>query len=79
MGDDFGKRSNDRWERRKDRWEGKMEFGGGSSNVWTGVFILLIGVAALIRVTVPDLPHWLFSWKTFLIALRNFPRFQTWF
>lgn len=36
----------------------------------------LIGVAALIRVSVPDLPHWLFSWKMFLIALGLFLGFK---
>lgn len=43
-----------------------------SSGVWTGVFILLIGVAALIKATVTDLPTWFFSWQTFLIALGVF-------
>lgn len=72
MSDDFGKRFNDRRERRQQRWESKIEFGGSSSNKWTGVFILLIGLAALIKVSVPDLPYWLFNWKTFLIALGLF-------
>ena len=72
MSDDYGKRFNDRWERRKKHWEARIEIGGGNSHVWTGVFILLIGVAALIKVSVPDLPQWLFSWKTFLIALGLF-------
>ena len=77
MSDDFENRRNDRRERRQQRWEAGMEFGGGGqSNVWTGVFILLIGVAALIRVSVPDLPHWLFSWKMFLIALGLFLGFK---
>lgn len=43
-----------------------------SSGVWTGVFILLVGVAALVKATVTDLPTWLFSWQTFLIALGVF-------
>ncbi len=76
MSDDSEKRRNDRWERRQQRWKTKMEFGGGNSNVWTGIFILLIGVAALIRVSVPDLPNWLFSWKMFLIALGLFIGFK---
>jgi predicted membrane protein len=45
---------------------------GGRGHVWTGLFLLLIGIAALIRVTVPDLPEWLFSWQTFLIGLGLF-------
>ena len=47
-----------------------------NSHIWTGAFILLIGVAALIRVTVPDMPPALFSWKTFLIALGIFIGFK---
>jgi Predicted membrane protein (DUF2154). len=49
-----------------------MERRSGHSHVWTGLFILLIGVAALVRVSNPDLPAYLFSWKTFLIALGLF-------
>jgi predicted membrane protein len=44
----------------------------GRGHIWTGVFILLIGVAALVRVAVPGLPPELFSWKAFLIALGIF-------
>ena len=71
-----------REERRKMREEWKAKFRDGnymtggtpirSSGVWTGVFILLIGVAALIKATVTDLPYWVFSWQTFLIALGFF-------
>lgn len=43
-----------------------------NSGIWTGVFILLIGVAALIKATVTGLPDWFFSWQTFLIALGLF-------
>ena len=46
--------------------------GGGESHTWTGVFIVLIGIAALVRVSNPDLPAWVLSWKTFLIALGLF-------
>ena len=43
---------------------------GGS--IWTGIFIILIGVAALVKATVTDLPSWVFSWQMFLIALGFF-------
>lgn len=51
-----------------------MMFGANvrNSGIWTGVFILLIGIAALIKVTVTDLPTWAFSWQTLLIALGLF-------
>lgn len=43
-----------------------------NSGIWTGIFILLIGVAALVKATVTGLPDWFFSWQTFLIALGVF-------
>lgn len=54
------------------RWESRMERRSGSGHVWTGLFIILIGIAALIRISNPDLPHWLFGWQMFLIALGLF-------
>lgn len=62
----------DRFENRLRARQMRCEARSGRSHIWTGIFIILIGVAALIRVTNPDLPHWLFSWKTFLIALGIF-------
>jgi predicted membrane protein len=54
-------------------------------SIWTGVFILLVGVAALLKASMTDIPDWVFSWPTFLIALgffiglrHNF-RGATWF
>lgn len=49
-----------------------MGTNGRSNGIWTGVFILLIGVAALVKASVTDLPDWVFSWQTFLIALGFF-------
>jgi predicted membrane protein len=60
------------------KWDpGRMqqEFGyrgGRNSHVWTGLFILLIGVAALVKASIPEIPSWFFSWKTLLIALGVF-------
>ena len=47
-----------------------------SSHIWTGVFILLIGVVALLNNTVPDFPGWMFSWQTLLISLGLFIGFR---
>lgn len=54
------------------RWETRLENRSKNSHIWTGVFILLIGVAALMRTTVPDFPRWVFTWQTFLLALGLF-------
>jgi predicted membrane protein len=44
-----------------------------SGRVWTGVFLLLIGTAALLKsYLVPGLPEWLFSWQMLLIVLGLF-------
>lgn len=72
MREDFENRFRDRWEERRKRWEERREGRGNHSHIWTGLFILLIGVAALVKVSNPDLPHWLFGWQTFLIALGFF-------
>lgn len=61
-----------RFEERKNRWEQRMENRSGHGHIWTGVFILLIGVAALIKASVTNLPDWVFGWQTFLIALGVF-------
>lgn len=44
----------------------------GSGRVWTGLFILLIGVAALMKSFFLPLPGWLFSWQMLLIVLGLF-------
>lgn len=49
-----------------------MVYSRRDSGIWTGLFVLLIGIAALVKATVTDLPNWLFSWQTFLIALGIF-------
>jgi len=45
---------------------------GKDSRKWTGIFLLLIGIAALLRTSFIDFPHWLFSWQMLLIALGIF-------
>lgn len=77
MREDLGNRMRERFEERKNRWEERMDGRrSGHSHIWTGVFILLIGVAALVKASVTDLPEWIFSWQTFLIALGIFSGFK---
>jgi predicted membrane protein len=62
-----------RWEERRERYRDYgMNNRGGSGHIWTGIFILMVGVAALIRASDIDIPYWLFTWYTFLIALGIF-------
>lgn len=70
-----------RWREEKrrmirERWGrgqgGIYTAGARRGSIWTGVFIILIGVAALVKATVTDLPNWVFSWQMFLIALGLF-------
>lgn len=63
-------------EERRQRWEKRWEQRSKNSHIWTGAFILVIGVAALLKVTVPDFPDWLFRWQTFLVALGLFIGFK---
>jgi di/tricarboxylate transporter len=84
MNDSNNRRSEERRNRReeaRERWRAKFEarFQDMESGeyhrrgrMWTGIFILLIGVAVLIDRTSTGLPEWLISWQTFLIALGLF-------
>ena len=65
-----------RREERKERRQFYMTNSSRHSHIWTGLFILLVGVAALIKASVTDLPSWLFGWQTFLIALGIFIGFK---
>ncbi len=65
-------RFDERWEARRRRWENRMHRHDGKGRVWTGIFILIIGVAALMKATLTDFPDWLFSWQVLLIALGVF-------
>lgn len=68
MREDFEKR----WQERKMRWEARCEGRGSRGHIWTGIFLLLIGIAALIKATITDFPDWVFSWQMLLIALGFF-------
>jgi predicted membrane protein len=57
----------------QERWNDKdYQARFNRSTVWTGIFILLVGVAALIKATAPGVPEWVFSWPTFLLAFGFF-------
>lgn len=66
-----------RRQERRERWMSSREeysrsLHNGNSHVWTGVFLLVIGVAALLKASDVDVPVWLFTWQSFLIALGVF-------
>src|SRR5688572_32335264 len=65
---DFEKMKEDRSKWREE-WRSRRQNGKG--HIWTGVFILLIGIAALLRTSL-DFPHWVFSWQMLLIGLGLF-------
>jgi predicted membrane protein len=62
----------ERWEERRERWRSRMEHRSPHSHIWTGIFILIIGIAALIKASGTSLPDWVFSWQMFLIVLGFF-------
>lgn len=61
---------------RKERWEKRMERRQGSGHVWTGVLMLLIGAAALLRQYNEQFPSWVFTWQMLLITLGLFIGFR---
>ena len=61
-----------RCEERRKRFEDRIERRQGSGHAWTGIFLLVIGVVALMRSYVPEFPQWIFSWQMLLIAIGMF-------
>jgi predicted membrane protein len=58
-------------ERRARRWsDGRKDDGNG--RIWTGVFLLIVGGAALLKSFLVPVPDWLFTWQTLLIAIGVF-------
>lgn len=49
-----------------------MERRSPHSHIWTGVFLLLIGIVAIIKISVFNVPDWVFSWQMLLIGLGLF-------
>ena len=67
------KRKEERRQRCADGVQGQFGIiSGRNNNVLTGAFILLIGIVALMRATIPDFPGWVFSWQMGMIALGLF-------
>lgn len=64
-------RIDERYERREHRMHHRHH--SSSGRAWTGVFLLIIGTAALLKsYLVPGLPEWLFTWQMLLIILGVF-------
>ena len=65
---------NRRWEDRRDyhrqRWENYYH--SGSGHVWTGLFLLIIGVVGLLKLMLFPIPEWVVSWPMLLIGLGFF-------
>lgn len=66
-------RRQERMKWMQDRWTNKdYQAMHRKGSIWTGVFILLVGLAALMKASFTDLPDWLFSWPSFLIVFGFF-------
>lgn len=67
-----------RREARRQRRNEVMGFRDGHQrgHVWTGVLLLLVGIAALLRSYMPDFPRWVSSWQMLLIVLGLFVGFR---
>lgn len=58
-----------RWEERRQRWESRMQNHNRHGHIWTGLIIVLIGIAALLKAVAVPLPYWLFTWPMILIII----------
>lgn len=67
------RRCRDEWN---NEWKKHREYDMANrsphSHIWTGLFIVLVGVAALLKTSIPSLPFWLFGWPMLLITLGFF-------
>ena len=78
-------RRQQRWEERKGKWEDKMQRYQRHGHIWTGLIILIIGVAALLKAIAIPLPAWLFTWPMIIILIgfisgvKSGFRGMTWF
>ncbi|MBD0287153.1 MAG: hypothetical protein ICV79_17245 [Flavisolibacter sp.] len=75
--DNIENKMEDRYERRRERQEQRIErredrHHYGSGRIWTGLFILIIGVAALLKSFLFPVPDWMFTWQMLLIILGFF-------
>ncbi len=59
-------------EEARNKWQQRAEERGRGGRVWTGLFIVIIGVLALLKSFAFPLPNWLFSWQMLLIAIGLF-------
>ena len=61
-----------RWEEKRERWESKIRNHQRHGHIWTGLIILLIGVAALLKAFAFPMPPWLYTWPMLLIIIGFF-------
>ncbi len=61
------RRREDRGKYYRERWMARSQ--SGKSNVWTGIFLLIIGGVYLLKVTIPEqFPEWIWNWPMLLIV-----------
>jgi predicted membrane protein len=59
-------------EEQQARWERRAERYGRHGHIWTGIFILILGIAGLLKVSLLNIPDWVFSWQMLLIVMGFF-------
>lgn len=62
-----------KWQEKKKEWmEKRKKYSDGKGHIWTGAFLIIVGIAFLLDSAVPGIPHWVISWEMLLIALGLF-------
>jgi predicted membrane protein len=64
------KRREERGKYYRERWMVNYQSKGG--NIWTGVFLLVIGAVALLKAILFNIPDWVYTWQMLLIAIGFF-------
>ena len=60
----------------KKKWSERRERHHRNSRMWTGIIIVLVGVAAFLKASFRELPDWMFSWPMLLIVIGFFSGFK---
>jgi len=68
--EDWQRRREERRNYYRERWVGRYHSGSGT--IWTGIFLLVIGGAALLKAMLFPIPSWVFTWQMLLVALGFF-------
>ncbi|HJU46121.1 MAG TPA: LiaF domain-containing protein [Chitinophagaceae bacterium] len=76
--EDFRERNKEYQRECRTRWEIKMEEHDRKGQLWMGLFVVAVGVVALLRSMKVEMPAWVYTWQMLLIAFGLFMGLRHW-